>query len=61
MRPRPRRAALGPVPGFGEKRLRTVPQGGPAKPKSHVRNPDPRPNRRLHDRRLPARLPEKGV
>lgn len=31
MRPRPRRAALGPVPGFGEKWLRTEPLrlGGP--------------------------------
>ena len=31
MRPRPRRAALGPVPGFGEKWLRTEPLRGPPK------------------------------
>jgi len=61
MRPRPRRAALGPVPGFGEKWLRTEPLRGPAMSKTEVRTSDPRPNRRLHDRPLPARLAEKGV
>nr|WP_252361447.1 transposase [Pseudomonas asiatica] len=36
MRPRPRRAALGPVPGFGEKWLRTEPLRGPAMSKTHA-------------------------
>ena len=36
MRPRPGRAALGPVPGFGEKWLRTEPLRGPAMSKTHA-------------------------
>ncbi|MFW4685285.1 hypothetical protein ACOAQA_31870, partial [Pseudomonas aeruginosa] len=36
MRPRPRRAALGPVPGFGEKWLRTEPLRGLAMSKTHA-------------------------
>ena len=59
--PRPRRAALGPVPGFGEKWLRTEPLRGPAMSKAEVRTSDPYPKRRLHGRCLPARLAEKGV
>lgn len=34
---------------------------GPAMPKSHSQTSDPCPKRGLRDRRLPSRLPEKGV
>jgi hypothetical protein len=56
-----RRAALGPLPGIGEKRKRTESLRSPAMSKPEVRTSDPRPKRRLLDRPLPARLPEKGV
>jgi hypothetical protein len=61
MRPRPRRAALGPPPGIGEKCPRTAPLRRPAKPKPHAPTTHPSLNRRLRGRRLPARLPENGV
>ena len=53
--------ALGLLPGIGEKWPRTAPLRGPAMPKTHERTSDPSQNRRLRDRRLPARLPEKAV
>ncbi len=42
-------------------RLLTTPLRGPAMPKSHSQTSDPCPKRGLRDRRLPSRLPEKGV
>lgn len=56
-----RRAALVPLPGIGEKWPRTAPLRGPAIPKTHGRTSDPSQNRRLRDRRIPNRLPKKGV
>ena len=42
MRPRSRRAALGPLSGISGNWPRTARLRGPATPKSHARNPDPR-------------------
>ncbi|MFE4140091.1 hypothetical protein ACFX5C_31455, partial [Pseudomonas aeruginosa] len=56
-----RRAALGPLSGISEAWLLTTPLRGPAMPKSHSQTSDPCPKRGLRDRRLPSRLPEKGV
>ena len=43
MRPQTRRAALGPLAGISGNRPRTARLRGPAMPKSHAWNPDPRP------------------
>jgi hypothetical protein len=56
-----RRAVLGPQPEMSEKGPRTARRRAPAMPKSHSQTSDPRPNRRLRDLRLLARLFGKGV
>ena len=49
------------TPGFSEKWPRTTRLRAHVMPKWRSRRPDPCPNRRLRGRRLPDRLPEKGV
>ena len=57
----PSRCGHGPLPGIGEQRPRTASLRGPAMPELHAQTFYPSSSQRLHDRRLPARLSEKGV
>ena len=59
-RQRTRREVLGPLSEIGEKWPPTARRRAPAMPKSRSRTSDPRPNQRLRDHRLIARLFERA-